>query len=158
LDSSRLVAAINSKRVQYFPEAFTYLPQWPEFVHHINASKLRGDLDLRRKFYMRAPITQQDLIQHFMKLETLRGLLQQQLHQPVRTLNAYINLAIDEEVWPAHADEEDSLFIQCEGSVTWYLEEGTFTLRPGDAIYFPGGTMHEVHALTPRASVIFAID
>lgn len=107
---------------------------------------------------MRAPVKEEDLLQHFTKLEVVRSQLAASLNKNVRPLNAYINVAIDEEIWPAHADHEDSLFIQCEGSVTWFLEEGTFTLRPGDAIYFPAETMHEVHALTPRASVIFAID
>ena len=158
MDSKLLAAAIANKRVQYFPAAFTELPQWPDFVQLINSAKLRGDLDHRRSFYVRAPIRAQDLLQHLTKLEKVRSDLAAELALNVQPSSAYINLAINEEVWPSHADEEDSLFIQCEGSVKWILDDSEYTLNAGDAIYFPSMTMHEVTALSPRAAVILTID
>lgn len=135
------------------------LPTWRDFIPLIDSSKRRAQLDLRRKFYMRVPIKDDpDLLQLLTGVNKIAAQLAARFNNGVRVLNAYINIATEEERWPSHADREDSLFIQCEGSVTWFLDDGEFTLQPGDAIYFPGGTMHEVHALTPRASIIIAID
>lgn len=155
-----LASANDNKRVQLFRGAIPTgdLPAWSNFISLINTSKLRGELDLRRKFYMRVPIKDDpDLLKLLTGVAKLRALLAARLNKTVRVLNAYINIATEEERWPSHADPEDSLFIQCEGSVTWYLDDGEYTLQPGDAIYFPGGTMHEVVALTPRAAIILGI-
>lgn len=155
-----LASAKANKRVQLFKRAVPaeQLPAWGNFVSLINTSKLRGELDLRRKFYMRVPIKDDpELLQLLTGVAKLRALLAARLNKTVRVLNAYVNIATEEERWPSHADAEDSLFIQCEGSVTWYLDDGEYTLQPGDAIYFPGGTMHEVVALTPRAAIILGI-
>ena len=155
-----LASANANKRVQLFRSAIPTgdLPAWSNFISLINSSKLRGELDLRRKFYMRVPIKDDpDLLQLLTGVAKLRALLAARLEKDVSVLNAYINIATEEERWPSHADDEDSLFIQCEGSVTWYLDDGEYTLNPGDAIYFPGGTMHEVVALTPRAAIILGI-
>lgn len=155
-----LRSARANKRVAYFSRAIPQkqLPAWENFIALINSSKLRGELDLRRKLYMRAPIKDDpELLQLLTGVERTRAQLAVSLNETVRVLNAYINIAIDEERWPSHADREDSLFIQCEGSVVWYLDDGEYVLQPGDAIYFPGGTMHEVVALEPRASIIFGL-
>lgn len=155
-----LASAKDNKRVQLFREAILTgnLPAWSNFISLINTSKLRGELDLRRKFYMRVPIQDDpDLLQHLTGIKKLAAQLSSRLNLNVKVLNAYINIATEEERWPSHADPEDSLFVQCEGSVTWYLDGREYTLQPGDAIYFPGGTMHEVVALTPRAAIILAI-
>jgi mannose-6-phosphate isomerase-like protein (cupin superfamily) len=155
-----LASAKANKRVQLFKRAVPakQLPAWINFISLINTSKLRGELDLRRKFYMRVPIKDDpDLLQHLTGIKKLGAQLAARLNLRVKVLNAYVNIATDEERWPSHADPEDSLFIQCEGEVVWYLDDGEYTLQPGDAIYFPGGTMHEVVALTPRAAIILAI-
>jgi len=156
-----LASVKDGNRVQYFPRMFAShdLPSWRDFLALIDSSKRRAQLDVRRQFYVRVPIKDDpDLLQLLTGVKKLAAQLAARFNNGVRVLNAYINIATDEEIWPSHADREDSLFIQCEGSVTWFLDDGEFTLQPGDAIYFPGGTMHEVHALTPRASIIIAID
>ena len=157
LNAADLLQAFTVQRARHFSRVSTELPSWLQFVQHIDASKKRGDLDLRRKFYMRAPIVEEDMQSHFAALQSFREKLQEDLDLPVRPLNAYINIATNEEVWPAHADPENALFIQCLGSVTWYLNDEEYLLEEGDAIFFPANIMHEVHALTPRGSVIFEI-
>lgn len=157
LNATHLLEAFTEQRALHFPRVSTELPSWREFVQHIDASKKRGDLDLRRKFYMRAPIVEEDMQSHFAALQLFREKLQQDLNLPVKPLNAYINIATQEEIWPAHADPENALFIQCVGSVIWYLEDEEYFLQEGDAIFFPAEIMHEVHAITPRGSVIFEI-
>lgn len=156
-----LASAKDNNRVQYFPRMLTpqWLPTWRDFIALIDSSKRRAQLDLRRKFYMRVPIKDDpDLLQLLTGVDKLAAQLAARFNNGVHVLNAYVNIATEEERWPSHADDEDSLFIQCEGSVTWDVDGKLFTLQPGDAIYFPGGTMHEVHALTPRASIIIGID
>lgn len=155
-----LASANINKRVQLFRQAIPTgeLPTWGNFIALINSSKLRGELDLRRQFYMRVPLKDDpEIFKLLTGVGKLAAYLTARLKKDISVLNAYINIATEEERWPSHADAEDSLFIQCEGSVTWYLDGVEYTLNPGDCIYFPGGTMHEVVALTPRAAIILGI-
>lgn len=153
-----LESAYNNQRVQFLPGFCSDLPEWRDFIDHIEASKQRGDIDRRREYYFRAPIIDWDLTQHFTKIEKLRSSLAAYLNKRVYPTSAYINIATNEAHWPAHADEEDALFVQCEGFVTWILDDVKYDLFPGDAIYFPSMTMHEVRAKTPRAAFILAIE
>lgn len=156
-----LASAKVNKRVQLFKKAIPtdQLPTWRDFLALLNSSKRRAQLDIRRQFYVRVPIKDdRDLLQLLTGVNKLAAQIAARFNNGVRVLNAYINIATEEERWPSHADKDDSLFVQCEGSVVWDVEGELFTLHAGDAIYFPGGTMHEVTALTPRASIILAID
>lgn len=107
---------------------------------------------------MRAPIIEDDVSKHFTKIDKLRGQLSMALDRKITPLNAYINLAVGEKEWPAHPDEEDAIFFLCEGEVTWYLDDETYKLTAGDAIFFPAMTMHKVVADTPRAAFILGVD
>jgi len=153
-----LSGAIAASKVQFLPGFGGELPGWPDFEEHIKSSAARGDLDQRRKFYMRAPIIEDDVSKHFTKIDKLRGQLSMALDRKITPLNTYINLAVGEEEWPAHPDEEDAIFFLCEGEVTWYLDDETYKLTAGDAIFFPAMTMHKVVADTPRAAFILGVD
>lgn len=156
-----LASAKANKRVQLFRQVIRTddLPTWRDFLALIDSSKRRAQLDIRRQFYVRVPIKDDpDLLQLLTGVKRIAAQLAARFNNGVRVLNAYINIATEEERWPSHADKDDSFFIQCEGSVVWDVDGELFTLHQGDAIYFPGGTMHEVTALSPRASVIIAID
>jgi mannose-6-phosphate isomerase-like protein (cupin superfamily) len=153
--SASLKDAIASQEVLFLPNFSSALPGWPVFIDQINTAKLRGDADQRRSYYWRAPIEPGDPLHE--KLAILQQALTAELNMDVRPINAYVNIAVGEEIWPAHGDPEDSLFVLCEGSVTWFLDDAEYTLHQGDAIFFPSMTNHEVRALTPRAAFIFAV-
>jgi mannose-6-phosphate isomerase-like protein (cupin superfamily) len=154
-----LSAAIAASKVQFLPGYGGELPKWPDFEEHIKSSRARGDLDQRRKFYSRAPIIEDDLAKHFTKIKKLQQDLSAALDaRKISALNAYVNTAVGEEEWPAHPDEEDAIFFLCEGEVTWFLDDETYKLTAGDAIFFPAMTMHKVVANTPRAAFILGVD
>lgn len=58
-----------------------------------------------------------------------------------------------------HSDPVDVIYCQFIGSVVWEISQNEITqkyqLNPGDIIYVPNSTMHEVISLTPRAAISF---
>ena len=60
-----------------------------------------------------------------------------------------------------HSDQWDAFSLQCQGTSIWkisypksgYIEE--FHMSPGDLLYFPQETMHELYCNEPRAGIIF---
>lgn len=153
--------AIESGEVTHIPLFFAeYLPEWPDFINLVQASKLRGDLDHRRPLYVRAPIIDEDLDGSMKRANKYRMLLARVFNTlDVRLSSAYINFATGDEDWPMHADPKNSIFVLAEGSVTWSFEDHEdITLKKGDAIYFPGGTMHKVVANEPRAAFMITLE
>jgi mannose-6-phosphate isomerase-like protein (cupin superfamily) len=77
---------------------------------------------------------------------------------------AIINLSKIEKKLKRHTDERDHIYIQCVGSVTWRIyEDGSeehvdHILGPGDMIFVPLETPHEVFSNSPRCSIIFGFD
>ena len=153
--------AIPNGFIQHLPGFYVeYLPEWPDFIALVEASRKRGDLDQRRDLYVRAPITEEDantVMRKANKYSLLLGRLFDELD--VNLGSAYITFATGDEDWPMHADPKNSIFVLCEGSVTWSFEgHEDVTLQKGDAIYFPGGTMHKVVAHEPRAAFMITLE
>lgn len=153
--------AVERRVVQHLPEFYVdYLPAWPDFIALVEASRKRGDLDQRRDLYVRAPITEEDKetnMRKANKYSLLMGRLFNELD--IDLGSAYITFATGDEDWPMHADPKDSIFVLCEGSVTWSFEDQeAITLQRGDAIFFPGGTMHSVKAHEPRAAFMITMN
>jgi ribosomal protein L16 Arg81 hydroxylase len=64
---------------------------------------------------------------------------------------AFFNLTTAAKGFPKHKDDYDVIYWQCIGKTLWKVEgHGDFEMEPGDLIYIPKGTYHEVIALTPR--------
>jgi mannose-6-phosphate isomerase-like protein (cupin superfamily) len=61
-----------------------------------------------------------------------------------------------------HSDPMDVIYCQFIGSVTWTVSNDNsseiFVLNPGDIIYVPKNTMHEVTSLSPRAALSFMFE
>jgi hypothetical protein len=61
----------------------------------------------------------------------------------------------------AHSDQWDAFSLQCQGTTIWtisYPEDGyseEFHMEPGDLLFFPKETMHELYCEEPRAGIIF---
>ena len=61
----------------------------------------------------------------------------------------------------AHSDKWDAFSLQCQGTTVWtiahketgYKEE--FNMKPGDFLFFPQQTTHELYCNEPRAGIIF---
>jgi mannose-6-phosphate isomerase-like protein (cupin superfamily) len=75
---------------------------------------------------------------------------------------ATISFTDSEKTTRKHSDQISVLYVQCIGSVKWqiWIDEEIceeYTLNPGDAIFVPKKTYHEVISLTPRVGITFAI-
>jgi mannose-6-phosphate isomerase-like protein (cupin superfamily) len=74
---------------------------------------------------------------------------------------AIISLSSSEKKVERHEDETDNVYTQCVGSVTWRIYVGDskeytdYELNPGDVIFVPSGTSHEVFPNTPRSAIVF---
>lgn len=54
-----------------------------------------------------------------------------------------------------HHDETDNLYLQCVGEVTWVVNNISYKIKPGDAIFVPAFTEHIVHFdVVPRMALI----
>jgi mannose-6-phosphate isomerase-like protein (cupin superfamily) len=75
---------------------------------------------------------------------------------------ATISFTDSEKTTRKHSDQISVLYVQCIGSVKWqvWINEEIFeeyVLNPGDAIFVPQKTYHEIISLTPRVGITFAI-
>jgi mannose-6-phosphate isomerase-like protein (cupin superfamily) len=75
---------------------------------------------------------------------------------------ATISFTDSEKTTRKHSDQVSVLYVQCIGSVKWQIwvdEEiyEEYILNPGDAIFVPKKTYHEIVSLTPRVGITFAI-
>lgn len=70
-----------------------------------------------------------------------------------------VSLTNKEPTTGKHSDPVDVIYCQFIGSVEWQISNNDGTekhvLNPGDIIYVPNSTMHEVISLTPRAAISF---
>lgn len=68
----------------------------------------------------------------------------------------YMGLTAKSESIGKHHDDCEVIFWQCIGQTEWTVgENDKYILCPGDCIYIPKGTMHEVKSLSPRMGVSF---
>lgn len=54
-----------------------------------------------------------------------------------------------------HHDQSDVLFLQCIGSTVWEVQNKTYNLTPGDAIYVPRLVEHQAKSMGARVGVSF---
>ena len=55
-----------------------------------------------------------------------------------------------------HNDDIDIFSWQCQGKSIWHIgesEKESFVMEPGDLVFCPAWTYHEVVPLTPRAAI-----
>lgn len=70
-------------------------------------------------------------------------------------------ISVGPRIVHAHRDHWDAFSLQCQGTTIWtisYPEDGyseEFHMEPGDLLFFPQETMHELYCEEPRAGIIF---
>jgi mannose-6-phosphate isomerase-like protein (cupin superfamily) len=74
---------------------------------------------------------------------------------------AIISFTNTENTTGKHFDNDDVFYVQFIGSVLWKVwekeKENIYYLNPGDCIFVPKKTYHEVKSITPRAAVSFIL-
>lgn len=157
----KLQLGIEEKGFHLFFNYYSeHLPQWEDFIKLIDASHRRGDIDIRRKFFYRIPLAEEDTLSYMRPIELIAKLLTRKFVALKFTpANVYINTAVGEEDWPMHADSKDSIYVVCEGSVLFRMESGEeHVIKKGDGAFFPAGLVHQVIPLEPRVAFIITID
>lgn len=75
---------------------------------------------------------------------------------------AAISLTNAEKTTRRHSDQVNVLYVQCIGTVRWEVWpdeiQESYILEPGDAIFVPLKTYHEVTSITSRVGLTFAVD
>ena len=74
---------------------------------------------------------------------------------------AIVSFTNSEKTTGRHFDNYDVFYVQFIGSVIWKIweeKENIYILHPGDCIFVPKKTYHEIKSLTPRASVSFILN
>lgn len=69
-------------------------------------------------------------------------------------LSAYVNFAKEPPSNP-HVDSKDNFYWQCIGTTIWEFKDARYVLGPGDVIYIPTYTQHNVITVGPRAAIQF---
>lgn len=70
-------------------------------------------------------------------------------------------VSVGPRVVHAHSDQWDAFTLQCQGTTIWtisYPKDGyteDFYMEPGDFLFFPKETMHELYCKEPRAGIVF---
>ena len=67
----------------------------------------------------------------------------------------YMGLTAKSESFGPHSDDCEVIFWQCIGQTQWTVNNNIYTLSPGDCIYIPCGTEHDVKSLSPRMGISF---
>jgi mannose-6-phosphate isomerase-like protein (cupin superfamily) len=104
----------------------------------------------------------QKLLNFLFKNEEILQTLSEACTYEFKNIKTLINLVGNESKYEPHYDEHDVLLLQCEGNVIWKIYSNMqdtnpkqYILEPGDIIFAPRGTIHQVVVTEPRASVIF---
>tara|TARA_B100002019_G_C21207882_1_gene567719 strand:+ start:40 stop:471 length:432 start_codon:yes stop_codon:yes gene_type:complete len=65
----------------------------------------------------------------------------------------YFNITTIAKTFGNHKDTMNVWFWQCQGATKWIIDNDEYILNPGDLIYVPKETYHNVIPLSPRLGV-----
>lgn len=167
----RIPECRDLRRHLFVKGAFMNTPVWQEFVTFINwayqadpivVPDQEGVTNIGTiRFY--DPLTMsigRVTREHFPQLQTMSDTLQE-FGEDIEGGISVISLTTAERSTGKHCDNKDVVFWQCIGKTEWTVwykeEEFVYILEPGDVIYIPRLTMHQVVSIEPRASISMAL-
>jgi len=117
-------------------------PNWEELLFNLNFSFINNELvkNLNPGFFVSHSAFKIKKVSNVLKELNL-----QEAH-------LYINI-LNTETFGPHKDRCDVWFWQVKGQTMWEVENNQYTLEEGDLIFVPGGVMHNVVPLGPRAGI-----
>jgi mannose-6-phosphate isomerase-like protein (cupin superfamily) len=74
----------------------------------------------------------------------------------LKEAHLYLNICVS-ETFGRHKDSMDVYFWQIQGSTRWEFDNINYVLAPGDLIYVPKETYHNVVPLGPRAGISMSL-
>jgi hypothetical protein len=165
----------ENKQVLHMKKLFDNVPSWDNFFSHLNEMIKRTDEGLGnpgvmdRGGFIKGGVNFWETLTMTVEFPTERHF--EHLNHYVETLKSMhpfnyrgcftvISLTNAEKTTSKHTDPVDVFYMQSIGRVIWEItkDDGTVTqyvLEPGDAIFVPAFTWHEIISLEPRAALSF---
>lgn len=157
--------AKRKKKPYLFKNILPSVPKWENFIDHLNSEyqntsvkyyaidqtreKFVNGVLFKDPFYVNITYPTEEFypqIPLFFKEFELLG--------DGKPLAAYVNFA-KEPPSRQHVDTKDHFYWQCIGTTLWEFEDVNYVLNPGDVIYIPNYTKHNVITSGPRAAIQF---
>jgi mannose-6-phosphate isomerase-like protein (cupin superfamily) len=176
-----LAEAIKNKSLTVFPKYYSNFPdKWEYFINFIDLAagmpeptKEDSEEEYTQEIFRKGMVAfwghmtimaNRPTLGIFPGLKEIKSDLESIFKKDMAGDLAIINLSKIEKKLKRHTDERDHIYIQCVGSVTWRIYEDDsegyidHILEPGDMIFVPLGTLHEVFSNSARCSIIFGFD
>jgi mannose-6-phosphate isomerase-like protein (cupin superfamily) len=160
-----IIDAKKSKSPALFKNILPSVPKWENFISHLNSQyhntevkyqalntnreKFINGVLFKDPFYVNITDPTVEFypeINLFFKEFEFLG--------EGKPLSAYVNFAKEPPSTP-HVDSKDHFYWQCVGTTVWEFKDVTYVLSPGDVIYIPNHTQHNVITTEPRAAIQF---
>ena len=74
----------------------------------------------------------------------------------VKVMHMYASFGSNCTTFGRHNDPVDVLIVQAKGSVTYQCDDTTYTLNPGDSLFFPKDSYHDPIVSGPRVTLSFS--
>jgi len=153
--------------VVVFKGLFDNTPEWQSFIDHIQYATFQPDEGVREVhqtygyahwwYQLTATIdhSHRTIPQAQTNMEVI-----QKVNPNISTSFSIVSFTTREPSTNLHNDPTDVFYWQCIGTVNWMIggdraNRVAYELNPGDVIYVPKGTWHEILAKTPRAAISY---
>jgi hypothetical protein len=177
-----LTEAIKNRSLTVFPKYYSNFPdKWDHFINFIDYGAIQPfpkerDNEADREHEEFNKVYRKGLIawygymtimadraseEFFPGLEEIKSGLVSVFKKDINGTMVLISLSRAEKVLDRHEDPTDNIYLQCVGSVTWRIYEKNsqeyvdYVLGPGDLMFLPQGTSHEVFPNGARAAIVF---
>lgn len=159
--------AREAGQVVVFENLFQNTPDWQNFIDHIQFATFQPDEGIREDHHtfgyahwwhqLTATI---DYAHRSIPQAQENMNIIKQVNPSVDISFSIVSFTTREPSTNLHHDPTDVFYWQCIGSVNWMIgrdraNRTAYLLNPGDVIYVPKGTWHEILPNTPRAAVSY---
>jgi len=159
--------AIKNHYGVQFKNMFPEVPSWDSFIAHMNLSYVKkipheSDMYLHQAgevfFWNYLNIQVDNAHKYFTEYAKVVSKLGE-IHPFKKINSAFSMLSLTNHEPSAigkHYDHIDIFSWQCKGKAIWYIGDDNiqkFEMEPGDIVFCPAWTTHEVVSVTPRAAI-----
>lgn len=143
---------------KYIKKFLTEVPNWEQIIYNI-------DLNVQNKQLIKSLPNYGIVIHEISDIKEVDFILSEiKNNNPnnIYSAHMYISLSKESKTFGKHKDKSDVWYWQCIGSTEWKIfqshETMSYILKPGDIIYVPKETFHDVIPLSSRVGISFGLD
>ena len=122
------------------------IPSWESILNNFNDSFLNNELIKNNNNNFFVSHNAKNILEVKKVLKKLK----------LKEAHLYLNICIS-NTFGRHKDSMDVYFWQVQGRTKWQFDNINYTLNPGDLIYVPKETYHNVIPLGPRAGISMSL-